>query len=299
MRYTRGNGAWLSLVERPLWERSHTRNHACFEGLPRTVPCSAFPKDADQTISFYRRLTQAQNQPMRYALLVALVVAAGCSSSPTAPSPAPVTPPVVVVPPVVTPPVVTAPPSLPTSDPRFDLTFYRQFAHNATIGPSYVLWRQTDAPRIYLRTIDDRGAAIDALTLNGTQAALESVAGKLTGKFGLAGLERGTDSRIGQKGWITVLWSNATDSACARAIIGGDQITMFLRTPGCRCTGGPAIAPLIVKHELGHALGFFHTDQRTDLMYPGGLPACDMDPSAREQFHAAVAYTMPFNSPAP
>jgi hypothetical protein len=228
-----------------------------------------------------------------------LVAVSGCAGSPTAPTAiAPVTPPPVAAVPA------PAPPSNPLlSDPRFDRAFYRQFALNGYESPNALspLRRQTQAPSIYLRTVDDAGRAIDARSLEDTAAALINVAGALTGVFGLAGMERGMGSRVGQPGWITVFWhsgsSVTTPTACAEAITGGDQLTIYYRQAAhCRCAGGGAIKPLIVKHELGHVLGFRHTDSLSDLMHNGGHQACDMEPSARETFHARVAYSQPIGS---
>lgn len=242
-------------------------------------------------------------------IVIACVLLAGCSDSPTAPTPPTVpinnVPAVVVTPPVVTPPVMLPP--FPPSDGRFDLTHYRQMVHNALEGRGLLerLRRQREAPRIYLRTIDDGGTAIDSATLNQTAAAIEATAGSLTGVFGVAGIERGTETREGQRGWITVRWSDRPEvgndgrsSICGRGFIGGDLMILFPRSAGCRCGGGPAVSLSTVKHELGHVLGFWHTDSRDDLMYPF-FRQCDLNPSAREIYHAALAYTQPIGSEAP
>lgn len=242
--------------------------------------------------------------------IVALLFVAACSGkSPTAPTPPPVAndpPPVAVVPPIIV--IGTQPdpepiaPPFPPNDPRFNMTFYRQFAHNAWDGRDVLqpLRRQPVAPRIYLRTIDDGGAAIDAVTLDLTAAALINVAGSLTGVFGLAGLERGTDTREGQRGWITVRWSQREEKFCGWGHVGGDLLVLAPRTPGCRCSGNPAtIDQSTVKHELGHVLGFWHTDSRHDLMYFQNVGACDANPSPREVYHARIAYDRPIGSPAP
>lgn len=247
--------------------------------------------------------------PMRYAVLVSLLVAVGCSRAPTTPTPIPVvvtqppavvtTPPVVVTPPVVTPPAPT--PAFPPNDPRFDLTFYRQFVHDAFDSPQRldILRRQRVAPRIYLRTVHANGSRMDALTLDQTAAALINTAGSLTGVFGLAGLEMGTGTKAGEPGWITVSWLDDTERKfCGRAAIAGDWIDLYTNTPNCRCPGGPAVRLRTVKHELGHALGFRHSPSQDDLMFGSGA-SCDLNPSARELYHAGIAYTRPIGSSAP
>lgn len=244
---------------------------------------------------------------MRY-LLIACILFAGCSgSTPTAPTMTPtitvVTPPPVVTPPVtppvavvpVTPPVVTVDPIL--SDPRYSASFYRMFALGVGSGGPYGLRRLTQAPRIYLRTVDDAGKAIDAYTLNETAASLINTAGKLTGVFGVAGLEQGPGTREGQPGWITVRWSDdAGARVCGLGYFGGGLIILYPKTAGCRCAGGPQVRPVTVKHELGHALGFYHVDDVNDLMHHGGTSHCDKEPSPREIFHAALAYSRPVGS---
>lgn len=263
--------------------------------------------DRIETFCFFRRCSQAQTLAMKYLWPILWLILAGCSS-PTAPTPPPA---IVVTPPVVAPPVVTPPPppppppppAFPPNDVRFDMTYYRQLVHNAYDargGPLQPLRRQREAPRIYLRTIDDGGQPLDALTLDQTAAALESTAGRLTGVFGLAGLERGTGTRRGQPGWITVEWIRVPPepNVCGQGAVGGDWLRLYHRSNCSRCSGGPAVALSTIKHELGHVLGFWHTDSRDDLMYPN-FRSCDLNPSEREIYHAAVAYTRPIGSPAP
>lgn len=231
-------------------------------------------------------------------LLILVVLVAGCSSSPTAPTP------IAAVPaPVPTPtptPVPTPTPNAFLSDPRFDRAFYRQFALNGFESPSNLapLRRQSVAPLIYLYTVDDAGAPIDARTLDATAAAIETVAGALTGRFGVEGIERGTGPTNTVAHRVTVRWgAQPNGDICGRVdAVGGRLIMLYPKTPGCQC-GAITMRPQTVKHEMGHILGYWHTNAPSDLMYisaPAGT--CDKQPSARELFHAQVAYSMPIGS---
>ncbi len=177
----------------------------------------------------------------------------------------------------------------------FDLAYFRQIARgaldNAALQP---IRRWTQAPRVYLRTIDESGAAIDPKTLDMVATTLTATAASWTaGAIGVASVERGTDTRIGQAGWITVRWTPDAAAYCGRADVGmsGGMIEFAPKGANCAC-GGFQMAPRIVKHELGHALGWWHSPDPADLMHVSSAQ-CDRDLSARERQYARYLYARP------
>ena len=74
------------------------------------------------------------------------------------------------------------------------------------------LRRWTQAPNIYLRTIDDSGRPMDAATLDMTEGVIRQTASLWTGgRFGVGIVERGTDTRQSVAGWITVVWISSPE----------------------------------------------------------------------------------------
>ena len=192
-------------------------------------------------------------------------------------------------------------------DSGFDLEYYRKIVRNATDAPGTLrsLQRWTQAPRVYLRTVDQAGEPIDAATLQSTEAALTDDAAAWTGgRFGVMEVVRGTETREGQSGWITVKWPNPANPGnnCGRAQVGvdGGWIELNYRNQACAC-GGSRVGSGIVRHELGHALVLFHTNEPGDLMQStlDRAMACDGHATASERFHAAIAYSRPVGNTDP
>lgn len=155
---------------------------------------------------------------------------------------------------------------------------------------------------LYIQVNDGAGRPIDSVTLNAVQNAMMDAAAIWGGgQFGLAGVERGTASHVGDSGWITVRWYATSEGAfCGQSRIGAisGEIDLNYLYPGggCGMAGGSKICPTVARHELGHAFGYYHTDSGSDVMSGLPLQSCDLHPSPRETYHATLAYQTPLGS---
>jgi hypothetical protein len=176
----------------------------------------------------------------------------------------------------------------------WDADYYNQLARAGT-GRETRAW--TRNPVLYIHTVDDQNRALDPQALALAESTIRDTIGLWTGgRLQIASVEYGNEDREGRAGTISMTWggSNSVDLCGQVTLVGfeGTVIRMDTRTPGCRCAG-LAIDPAVVRHELGHALGFTHTNRRDDVMNPTRSGSCAMTLSSREQQYANYMYSRP------
>jgi hypothetical protein len=185
----------------------------------------------------------------------------------------------------------------------FDQGYFRALARNGHEEPGTLqpIRRWTRAPMVYIRTIDDGGRAIPPEVLQQVANVFSSVVPVYThGRFGIASIEQGTETRVGQPGWVTVDWVRDGSQFCGLAHVGleGGVVTLSYDAGTCAC-GSQKIRPHTIKHEIGHMLGMWHTGRANTLMSGFPLVACDMNISALELQYLDYLYRRPVGNTEP
>lgn len=181
-------------------------------------------------------------------------------------------------------------------DGQFDLAFYRQMVRDGFERPWNLqpLRRWTINPSIYLKTVDEAGQPISTATLDMVERTVREVVPQWTaGRISLAALERGTGTRAGVSGWITIKWpaTVVNSNQCGRSDVAVSGGVVEIEAHNVRCSiGSWATVPSLVRHELGHALGYWHTGSPADVMSATTWASLDQQPSPREIAAAAIAY---------
>jgi len=179
----------------------------------------------------------------------------------------------------------------------FEPAFYRAFVQNAFDAPQRLEpIRLLRGPlRVHVQTHDNGGRAIDIATLDATERTLIDAVRIWSGDtFGVIGITRGPGSRETVPGWITVKWSGDPPAgSCGRSTVGIDGGFIELNVSGaCSCGSATRVYPRLIRHELGHAMGYYHTDHPDDVMYGRSITSaqCTALPSERERLHARLAH---------
>lgn len=170
----------------------------------------------------------------------------------------------------------------------FSSIFYGQLVRNVLEETTPDVVRTLPAsPALYLQTTGLSSANIDHLVA----AAREIVPMMTGGRLTLTTVETGTEFKPARAGWIVTEIINEGESGiCGRATVGAVSGRIWLNIGEPRCAlGADAISPIAFRHEMAHALGFFHIDVPNSLMHHRGNFGPGL-PTDSERYHAAIAY---------
>jgi hypothetical protein len=180
----------------------------------------------------------------------------------------------------------------------FNMDFYRKFARGTFDQPGapFPILRWNTAPSFYVKTTDQSGRAVEPEVMVRILDAIRQAVPAFTGgRYTAAAIETGADSRPQAQNWINVDIHRDPNERriCGQAFIGANPGQITLNDDVCSC-GSNKIPGAVTMHEVGHAMGFFHVDDRASLMFPfiaGDCPVGALSPA--ESFHAGVAYSRP------
>jgi hypothetical protein len=184
-----------------------------------------------------------------------------------------------------------------TAEP-FSLDFYRAIARGAGSTSLQPLRRWGSNPSFYIKTSDQAGQEVSASIVDVVERTIRQSIPQITaGHLAADRIERGSAARPMTKGWINVdLTTDLTYNMCGEALVGANPGRVLINATTRNRCGAETPSPACIGHELGHAVGLWHTPPPTLMQAtPGtaGAPCNTGDATATEQFHTAILYSRP------
>jgi len=187
---------------------------------------------------------------------------------------------------------------LPNRAP-FSLPYYREFVRNGFDAPASLepLRRWTSAPNFYINTFNPRTSnPLEAAELALVIRAIQEAVPQLTGSTISAGtIESGNGPRDPKLGVINVHFVyEPTSEYCGYAYVAANPGDVTINYDRCaNVCGSLKVTPETVAHEIGHAMGFWHTSG-DGIMSPSRPRRCaNVDFAPQERLHARLAYLRP------
>lgn len=181
--------------------------------------------------------------------------------------------------------------------PPFSLGFFRQLVRNeleetAELRP---IRRWTVAPNFYVDTTNPiTGQGLTPSEIATIEHVIREAVPQMTGgQFAAGVIETGAGPTAPRPGYIAVTFVHEPEGDyCGQAFVAANPGAITMNYDRCR-TGCGAFSPRTLAHEVGHALGYWHTEALGIMHRTQGRTCADLQFSDDERLHARVAYQRP------